>query len=284
MNWFLLTILSALFSACTKLLQRVLIVDQTRDPAALAFVFQFTVSLLFFIFSIATGTFEIPDLSSQWMNVVVMALLYGVGNIFTFKAFQLAEASEVTIIFATSSIWSVLAAMLLLGEQPKTVQFFGVALIAFGVAITNIRKSKWQLNKGHIFGLLAALCFGVAFTYDALLMNSYHSVSSYMVLAFGLPSLVVLLLSPKSIKTVPVFLQPSVLPKLTLSATFYALSAITFFTAYKMGGPASVIAPVSQASIIFTVGLSYWLLKERDHTIAKILGTLVTFGGVLLML
>jgi len=284
MHWIVFTLISALTGSIAKVLQRTLIADQQHHPAALAFVFQILVAGLFLLHTLVTKSFELPQLGNVWIPVVVMTLLYGVGNIYTFKAFQKTEAAEVAVIFASSSIWSALAALVLLHETIAPLQWLGIVLISLGVVIVSYRKTEWKLNEGHSYALIAALCFGIAFTNDAFIINTYTSVSAYMVLAFGLPGLMVLVLQPKAIPTVPTLLQPSILLKLGVCAVFYALSALTIFTAYKQGGSASIISPLHQTSLLFTVLLSYVFLREKSHLVQKIVGAIVVCVGAAILL
>lgn len=284
MTWLFLTIVSALFNALSRLLQRVLMKNDQQDPLAFSIIFQVIVAMLFFLYSQARGSFEIPNLLSVWPNLLSMMILYAIGNVLTFKAFQQTEASEVAVLFASSTIWSVIAALILLGETISRNQLGGIGLIVIGVSIISFRRTKWQLHRGHILALLAAFCYGIAFINDLAIMRLYRDVSSYMVVAFTLPALLVIAMRPAAIKAVPAFLTRSIFPKLLLCTTLYALAALTIFTAYTLGGSGAIIAAINQTNTIFTVGLGFWLLKERDRIPQKIWGTLTTFVGVLLTL
>lgn len=284
MHWIALTLISAFTGSIAKVLQRTLIANQKHHPAALAFVFQLIVGGIFFLYTITTNSFELPHMNTIWLPVVVMALLYGIGNIYTFKAFQNAEAAEVAVIFSSSSIWSALTALVLLHETIAPLQWLGILLISLGVVVVSYRKTEWKLNQGHLFALLAALCFGIAFTNDAFIINTYTSVSAYMVLAFTLPGIMVLFLQPKAIPTLPTLTRPKVLLRLLVCAVFYALSALTIFTAYKQGGSASIISPLHQTSLLFTVALSYFFLNEKSHLLQKIIGAAVVCIGAAILI
>ncbi|MFH1561554.1 MAG: DMT family transporter [Patescibacteria group bacterium] len=283
MNWLLLTIASALTGSLTRILQKVLLKNKDSDPFAFGFVFQLVVALLFLSYALFTKTLEFPDLSGIGLNILILALFYSLGNVLTFKAFKVAEASEVSVIFASNSVWSVLAAIIMLGEKLTTKNIFGIVLVVLGVAAINFSRSRWQINKGHLYALLGAMLFGIAFTNDAYIISRYNSISSYMILAFTLPALATLGFKPRSIGNINQYLNKKTIPSLLFCAVFYALSALTIFTAYKTGGPASIISPIQQTNIIFTVVISYFLLKEKDRLFNKVLGAVLVFAGVLLL-
>lgn len=284
MSWLILTILSAVFGSVARILQKVLLTDKDSDPFAFSFVFQLIVALMFLVHALATNTFQTPDLSGLTINLMVMTFFYSLGNIYTFKAFKIADASEVSVIFASSSVWAVISAIILLGERLTTQNILGIILIVLGVVSINYTKSKWQFNKGHLFGLLGAMLFGIAFTNDAYIINRYQSISSYMVLAFTLPGILTLFLKPASIRRIPSYLSLNILGKMFLCTSVYALSALTIFTAYKQGGPASIISPLQQLNIVLTVILGYIFLRERDKLPNKIIGTLLAFAGAILLI
>lgn len=283
MNWILLTFISSLASAITQVLQKVLIRDKDSDPIAFSFVFQLIVAFIFLIYTVSTGTFNQPDLRSVWPNLISMALLYGLGSIFTYHAYKTAEASEISVIFASSSLWSVVGASFLLGEKIDNTQMLGMFLVLLSLIVVNIRNTKWNIGKGHLLAIIGAFMFGVAFTNDAFILRKYDSVASYMVLAFTVPAFISLIFKPNAIFAVPHFFKPKKILSLLLCASFYALAAISIFSAFKAGGQASIISMLRQSGIIFTVGLSFIFLKERDNMWNKTIGVIMAIVGGLLL-
>lgn len=283
MNWILLTFISSLASALTQVLQKVLMRDKNSDPIAFSFVFQLIVAIIFLVYTVSTGTFGHPDLRSVWLNLVVMTLLYALGSVLTYHAYKTAEASEISVIFATSSLWSVVSASILLREKIDGKQMLGMFLVLLSLVAVNIRKTKWELGKGHLFATIGAFMFGVAFTNDAVILSEYSSVAPYMVLAFAAPSFVSLLFKPNAIFAVPDFFKPKKVLSLFLCAVFYSLAAISIFSAFKAGGQASIISMLRQSGIIFTVLLSFIFLKERDNMRNKVVGVILAMAGGLLL-
>jgi transporter family protein len=284
MAWLFLAIISAILGGLTRVLQKVLLTEKDSDPYAFTFIFQITVAFFFLLYLLVTKSMNIPNLSGVIFNIILMMVFYGVGNLFTFKAFKLAEASEVAVIFASSTLWSVISAFFILGEKITNLKIVGIILVIFGLIVINYVKTSWKINRGHLFALLAAVLFGVAFTNDLFIMKRFSSVASYSMFAFSLPSLVPLIFNPKSIKHVPYFLKGKVFLKLAICSFIYAADAFAIYIAYKMGGPATAISPISATSLIFTVVISYIFLKERDRVWNKIFGTLLTLIGIFLLI
>lgn len=282
MDWFLLVIISAISASFARVLQKILLTGKDNQPIAFAFIFGMFVTFVMLIWAVIEG-FKVPSLIPLAPNIIAMTLLYSLGNILLFKAFKSAEASEVSILFASSTIWAVISAMVLLDEELTSAKIVATLLVFFGVVTIYYSRSKWKLNISHLFAILSAVCFGIAFTNDAFIVGKFDNVSSYMFIAFLLPSLAVLLYDPKAIKKLKPFFQKDLLLKLLLTSFIYGISAITVFQAYKNGGEASVISPISQSSVIMTVVISYFLLKERDRLPQKIVGAILVLSGVWLL-
>lgn len=284
MTWLILVIASAIFGSLSRILQKVLLKEKDSEPFAFAFVFQLILAFLFFIYAYLTKSLIFPNLSGLTFNLIIMALFYSLGNILIYNAFKIAEASEASIIFASSTVWTVVSAVIFLGEKLTRNNIIGILLVIAGLIAVNYSKSKWKFNKGHLFALLAAASYGIAFTNDAFIINRFVSVPAYMMLSFILSSIAVLLFRPKLVKSVHFFLKRKVIGNLLICAVFYSGMIFTIFEAYKRGGQVSIISPISQSALMLTVGLSYFFLKEKDRLLNKVIGVILTFVGVLLLI
>lgn len=283
-NWIALTILGSFFGSITRIIQKVVVSNRDNDHFAFSGIFQIMVSGIFLGYTLLTSSFELPNLSSSWVSVVAMVAAYALGTIMIFKAFHTAEASEVTIILASSSLWSVFTAMILLGETLGLYELIGIGLIILGLLIINYQKTDWSLNRGHLFAIAAAALYGFAFTNDAFILSYYNSVPSYMVIAFFLPGLATLLYRPSSMQAIPrLFSSIQSTATIIIGSITFALSALTIYTAYKIGGSASLISPVSQSTIIFTIVISYFFLGEKTNILKKFLGALAIIIGITLL-
>jgi transporter family protein len=251
------------------------------DSFAFSFIFPVLVSIAIFGYTLVTHSFEFPNLLDVWLNLIIMVIFYAAGSVFIYQAFKQSPAAEVSIIFASSSAWSVLSALMFLGEKLSIPNVLGIVAIILGVIVVNYQKSAWKLETGHLYALIAAFMFGTAFTNDALIINHFHSAPPYVFLAFILPAIGILLYRPSLVAKLPHYFSKEMIGKLLLTAT---ISAISIYTAYKFGGKASIIFPIQQTNIIITVILSYFLLGEKDKLAQKNIGAILVFGGALLLI
>lgn len=280
MTWQVLVAISVLTYSISVLLQRLLLKDDKVDSVAFSVVFQLFVGVLVLAYALVRG-FSVPNLGPLLPNLALMVVLYGAGNVFIFKALKAVEASEFTIVFATRPLWTILAAIVFLGESFSARQLLGTAFILVGVALVSWQKI-FRLSRGTLFSLVAALSFGLAFANDAFIVRSFD-VPSYLSLAFILPALAVWAVTPAVTVKIKSLLTQSFLTKLSWLGIIYAVSAITIFLAYQVGRNAAQIAPLNQTSTIITVVLAIIILKEKALLVKKLLGAALSFVGVMLV-
>lgn len=280
MNWQILVIISVITNSLSVLLQKILLKDDKIDSTAFSIIFQLITGFLILIYALFHG-FSVPNLLPLLPNLFLMILVYGVGNFCIFKALKIGEASSFTIVFATRAIWTIVIAMLFLGEHFSFTQLIGTACILSSVILVT-----WQhgikIGKGTLYSLLAAAAFGIAFANDAFIVRNFD-VPSYLVIAFIVPALAVWAVFPQSTEKMKTMLEIHFLKKLVLLGIIYAASAITIFIAYQIGRNVAQIAPLNQTSSILTVVLAIIFLKENTQIGRKLLGILLSFIGILLV-
>jgi len=280
MNWQILVAVSVITYSVSVLLQRILLKDEKIDSVAFSIVFQLLTGALILGYALTRG-FSSPNLLPLLPNLALMTFLYGAGNVFIFKALKAIEASEFTIIFATRTVWIILAAVLFLSEQFSLVQLLGTGLILSSVVLVSWQKGL-KLSRGVLLSLAAAACFGLAFANDAFIIRNFD-VPSYLGIAFIVPALAVWMVFPKSSSKMLPMLKKSFLKKLGVLSVLYATSAITIFLAYQIGRNAAQIAPLNQTSTVLTVLLAIIFLGEKSQLTRKLIGAVLSFIGIILV-
>lgn len=280
MVWQVLVVISVLTYSVSVLLQKILLKEKKVDSVAFSIIFQLLVGSLILIFALIRG-FSTPNLVPLLPNLVLMVALYGAGNIFIFKALKAIEASEFAIVFSTRPLWTVLAAIVFLGESFSLKQFLGFVGILVGIVLVSWQK-EFKITRGTLLSLIAALFLGLAFANDAYIVRDFD-VPSYLSLAFILPALAAWVALPTSTTGIKAILTKRLLPKLGLLGIFYAIAAITIFLAYQIGRNAAQISVLNQTSTIVTVVLAIVFLREKSRLARKFLAAMLSFLGVVLV-
>ncbi len=281
MSWQMYIALSVVLYSISVLLQRVLVKDNSRS-VAFSVIFQIVTGIMLALIGFAVSDMTIPDLRPLVWNLIVMAVLYGLGNVSIFRSLKDTEASVFTILFSTRALFTITASSLLLHEVLSGRQLLGAGFIFAAVVLVNWRSKRIKFGTGELLAIGAAICFGLANTNDRYLLQSFPFYP-FLTIAFIVPAGLVAALYPREMKYIPMFLKGAALPRLLLLCVFYALSAITFYAALQTGDNSSQVAAVNLTSVIVIVLLSVIFLKEREHTSRKIIGAVLSFIGLLLL-
>lgn len=284
MSWQILLVISILTYVFSNVLQRVLLKEKSTDPIAFAIVFQLLVGILIGAYAIVNGSTFPSNLTSFIPNLVLMTILYGGGNVFLYKSLKIIPVSEFAILFSTSTLWTIMGAVVLLGESFSLRHFVGTVLVMMSLLIVFKTSKKFQLfGYGQTLCLLAAAMFGLAFVNDAYVLQ-HIDVNYYVSMAFILPAVGLFVLNPKARSEMLIFLKKEQLKKMLVIGVLYAISAVTIFTAYTVGQNAAVISVINKSSSLLIVLAGIVFLNEKENVVRKIIGACVALLGVALLI
>jgi len=280
-SWQMLLGISVITFSISTILQRIIMKDADSDSVAYSIFFQIATGIILGVFALMHG-FHMPNLLMYWQNILLMIFLYAAANILIFKSLQVIEASEFTVLFVTRAFWTILSAVVFLGERFSFGQLLGTILVLGGVIIVSYKKSNFALNKGAFFAILGAFFLGLGFTNDAFLVRHFD-VMSYEAVAFILPGLAIAVVSPKSLRKMKPLFRPMTALKIGTLALIYGISAVTVFVAYQVGHNAAQLGALNQLSTVVTVLFAIIFLRETSNLWKKVLGALLSFVGAVLI-
>lgn len=283
MTWQLLVLISVLSASVATVLQRVLLRENDNATMTYAITFQILTGLLIAVYAVIRG-FDLQLSTLPLPNLIAMIALYTIGTTLLFKALNLIEASEFSILFTARTLWSVVAAYILLQETFSIIQIWGVVLVVTATIIATWSKTRIRFGKGEILASLAALTFGVAFVNDAFILSGGADVPSYLTLGFLGPGVILVILNPSAAANIRKFVKGPKFKIMFLLSTLYAISAITVFLAFQIGNNAAQIASLNQVQTVLVVIIGIFLLGERKGLLKKIIAGILSFVGVVMLL
>jgi len=282
MSWQILILINVVTYSIGVLLQRLIVKEDKADPIAFSILFQLLVGIIVGIYGFIFEDMSIPPLAPLAINLILMAVLWGLANIFNFSALKVTEASVFTIIFSTRGIFTTLASGYFLGEFLNSKQWLGSFFILLGIVLVSIKPKGFKFTKKELLSLLTAMAFGFANTNDRILLSSFN-LYPYVSLAFIVPAFAVALYRPKSVLNIGNFIKKGVIEKTILVAVVFAASSLAYFKALQITPNSSQVASISVSGVILTVLLSIIFLKEGDRMPQKLLGSVASFVGLVLM-
>lgn len=279
MTWFLMAILSAVFAGATSILAKCGIKKTDSD---LATALRTIVVLIFsWIMVFITGSYNtITQIGTQSLVFLILSgLATGASWICYFKALAMGDVNKVVPIDKSSTILTVLLAIICFGETENlAVKLVGTLLLAVGIFLMIEKKQQSTNNQNKSWMFFAVLSAIFAALTSILAKIGISDVESN--LGTAIRTGVVLIMAwivvfaqkkQKAIKT----LDKKELVFISLSGVATGASWLCYYYAIQ-NGIVSVVVPIDKMSILIAVTFSYFVFKEKLSKKA--------FFGLLLML
>lgn len=283
--WLIAAILSALFAGLTAILAKCGIKKTDSDVAT---AIRTVVVLIFaWVMVFVVGSAEL--ITSIETKPLIFLLLSGLATgaswICYFKALSMGDVNKVVPIDKSSTILSVLLAIICFGETEQlAIKLIGTVILAIGIFLMVEKKQNGQKEERRAWMIYAVLSALFAALTSILAKIGISGVESN--LGTAIRTGVVLLMA-----WIIVFAKGKQHQIKTLDKkefVFIALSGIAtgaswlFYYYAIQNGIVSVVVPIDKLSIVFTVAFSYFVFKEKLSRKA-FAGLALMVAGTLLM-
>ena len=264
--WLIAAILSAVFAGVTTILAKCGIKKTDSDVAT---AIRTVVVLLFsWIMVFVVGSVEtITSIETKSLIFLLLSgLATGASWICYFKALSTGDINKVVPIDKSSTILTVLLAMICFGETERlAVKLIGTLILTVGIFMMVEKKQTEQKKESRVWMIYAVLSAVFAALTSILAKVGISGVESN--LGTAIRTGVVLVMAwlivfakrkHKEIKT----LDKKELVFISLSGVATGASWLCYYYAIQ-NGIVSVVVPIDKMSILFTVAFSYFVFREK---------------------
>ena len=264
--WLIAAILSAVFAGLTAILAKCGIKKTDSDVATAirtVVVLIFAWVMVFVVGSAETITSIEPK---PLIFLLLSGLATGASWICYFKALSMGDVNKVVPIDKSSTILSVLLAIICFGETEQlAVKLIGTAILAVGIFMMVEKRQSERKEESRVWMIYAVLSALFAALTSILAKIGVSGVESN--LGTAIRTGVVLLMAWVIVFAKGKQRQTRTLDKKEL--VFIALSGIAtgaswlFYYYAIQNGIVSVVVPIDKLSIVFTVAFSFFVFKEK---------------------
>lgn len=284
--WLLFAAASAFFAGITAILAKCGI-RQTDSTVATALRTCVVLVMAWVMVPVSGQWSGIQDITGRAMVFLVLSgLCTGASWLCYFKALQIGDINRVVPVDKTSTVLTILLALLFLGEGVTPVKTVAMVLILAGTWLMIEKKSGtsatssskgwfWYAAGSAIFASLTSILGKVGVSDIGSNLGAAIRTSVVLVMAWVM---VFVTGKQKEVSKVP----RRELGFLGLSGLATGASWLCYYRALQ-DGPASVVAPVDKLSILVTVAFSAIVFGEKLSRKAA-LGLALNVAGTLLML
>ena len=283
--WILYAFGSAFFAGITAILAKIGIknTDSNLATAVRTIVILIFSWLMVFI----VGSFNtITELTTKTIIFLILSgLATGLSWLCYFKALQLGNVNKVTPIDKSSTILTMVLAMIFLREKMRVFKVISIVLIGIGTYLMIEKKkdnkqakdNKWLLYAfgSAIFASLTSILGKIGI--EGVESNLGTAIRTIVVLVMAW---IVVFVTKKQSEIKKI--DKRSWKFLLLSGLTTGLSWLCYYKALQEG-EASIVVPIDKLSIVITIVFSYFILKEKLSK-KSMLGLIGIIVGTLLLL
>lgn len=264
--WIMMALLSAFFAGLTSILAKCGIRKTDSDVAT---ALRTTVVLILsWIMVLIVGSAEtIPDISTKSMLFLILSgVATGASWLCYFKALSLGDINKVVPIDKSSTVLSILFAVLFLGETERlAVKLMGTAILAIGIFLMVEKKQTAQKSTDERWLFYAILSAVFAALTSILAKVGISDVESNLGTAIRTGIVFVmawLIVFMKGKHTQIPKIARKELAYIFLSGLATGASWLCYYDAIQ-NGIVSVVVPIDKLSVAVTVAFSFVVFREK---------------------
>lgn len=283
--WLIMAVLSAVFAGLTSILAKCGIRKTDSDVATA--LRTFVVLLFSWLMVLIVGSAgTITEINQKSLIFLILSgLSTGASWICYFKALSLGDVNKVVPIDKSSTILSVLFAIVIFNETNHlAIKLLGTAILAIGIFLmieTREPQSKTKQKGWLLYAILSAIFAALTSIFAKVGISGVESnlgtairTSIVLVMAWGI---VFIKGKQKKVKEI----DRKELGFIVLSGLATGASWLCYYYAIQ-NGIVSVVTPTDKLSVIVTVTFSYFVFKEKLSKKALI-GLMLMVVGTLIM-
>lgn len=268
-------IVSVIFNQGYKIVTK----NMVRD-GAMTILIQI-ISSIVCILMIPLYEFSLPTDYKVYIFLFLAIIFYTLNDRLGTTARKGLEASTYSILKQLSTVFMIFAGILFFKEPFILNKFIGALLIVFSNVLVFYNKKHFKFNKYLILGILANISLAIALFIDVNYSNEFN-LAFYVLLTFLIPLILIFIFERIKVKDITIEYKNSNKFILFLTSISWTLMMISKLKAYELG-KVIVVAPISSLAVILNIIVSYFLLKEKDNLLKKIISGILIIIGIILI-
>ena len=228
----------------------------------------------FFKFSFSTNI-------TVYLILIVLTLIYAVTDRLNIEARYGLNPSTFSMLKQLSTVFMLIFGFLLLKEKFVLIKFIGALIILFANLLLTFDKGKIAINKYFIMCFISNFLFAVAMLINTNISDEFN-LAFYTLITVFIPSLIIRFTNKITIKDLKEEYNLYNKREFLLSAFTWCLMLISSVKAYQLGN-VTIVAPLFALTSIINVAIEFFISKNKDKLLQKIISAILLILGVVLI-
>jgi len=276
--WFIFALSAGFLFAINRLIVRTIAQKDDSSPLSIVILHNLLAGVLLAPFALIN--MQQPKTAQVWLFVALVSIFIFLADYFATKSLSKIETSLFLISNQVRHFFVVIGAAIWFAEALSSLKAIAILVLISGVAIVVLEKNKLKLSSGVLDAMLSGFFISVA----SLLVKQVSSdissalLASIALVGSGILGYALLKFNPRPLQKT----YRRARSRLLAAIAIFALFEFLFFAALDIG-EASLVTPVTQSSLVFTVIGGYIFLNERKHMQRKIAGCICIAVAILII-
>lgn len=284
--WVLFALGSALFAGLTSVLAKCGIRKTDSDAATAIRTIVVLIFSWLMVWIVGSAPMITTLSTKTWVFLILSGLATGASWLCYFRALQLGNVNKVVPIDKSSTVLTILLALVFLGEPVSWLKGIAVILIGIGTFMMIEKKAdsgeKMEKKSWLLYAVLSAVFASLTSILGKIGIDGVESSLGTAIRTGVVLVMAWLIVFVKGKQHTLKVIPKNELGFICLSGLATGASWLCYYKALQ-DGLASVVVPIDKLSILVSIGFSALVFKERLSKKAAF-GLVLIVGGTLMML
>lgn len=254
--------------------------SKMKNPGTLTVLLEL-VAGLFCIFFLPFFKMKVPININTYIFLGLSIIFYSIQDRLSTISRSGIEASSYSIIKQLSTVFMIILGIIIFKEKLIWNKIIGSILIISSNIFVFYKKNSFKLDKYIILGIIANLCLTIALFLDVNISKEFN-LAIYVLITLIFPAILICFFEKIDLKQVELEYKNSNKTIIFLTSISWTIMMLVKLKSYQLG-KITLIAPLCSLTIILNVIFEYFLLKEKNNLIKKIIASLIIVIGIFMI-
>ena len=274
--WVVVYLLSAvIFSQTFRVSNR-----QMKNAGVLTVLLELFTAL-FALFFLPFFEFCFPNDWTVYGTLLLVTIIYAVTDRLNIEARYGLEPSTFSMLKQLSTVFMIFFGLVFLKEKFVLKKLIGAIIIIFANIMLAFEKGKFQFNKYFLMSFVSNFLFAIAMLINVNISDQFN-LAFYTILTVSIPAILITIVGRYRISDFKGEFQLYDKKTFLLAAFTWCLMLISSVKAYQLGN-VTIVAPLFALTSIMNAMVEYFLFRNRNRFLQKIVSALLLILGVVLV-
>ena len=253
---------------------------KSKNDGALTILLQMFGGLVLLLF-VPLFKLQFPSDYKTYLFLGIACVFYAITDRVNTTARRGLDVSTYSILGQLMTVFLIVWGILFFKEPIILKKMLGALLILAGNVLVLYKKGKFEFNKYVVYSLIGNLAMSIGVSIDVGISDQFN-LPIYVSSTLIVPALIVLLVERVNPKDIIGEYKNGDKKSIWLVGCSWGLMLLSMLRAYQFGS-VTTIAPIASVTTILNVFVAYFLLKEKNSLLRKVIAALIVILGIVLI-